>query len=124
MTRQLAELAGALAAFDADLGPDTSRVTLVTLSEFGRRVAENGSRGTDHGNANTVLLLGGGVQGGRVHGDWPGLGRDQLDDGDLAVRTDYRDVLADVLRSRSGLSDLSAVFPGHRATTSGYVRAR
>ena len=122
MTRQLAELAGALAAFDADLGPGMSRVTLVTLSEFGRRVAENGSRGTDHGNANTVLLLGGGVQGGRVHGDWPGLAKDQLDDGDLAVRTTSGTRSPTSCAPASG-SRTVCVFPGHRAATSGYVRA-
>ena len=99
-------------------------VTLVTLSEFGRRVAENGSRGADHGQGNTVLVMGGGVQGGRVHGAWPGLGKADLDDGDLAVRTDYRSVLAELLSVRCGVSDLSSVFPGFRPTPLGLAKPR
>lgn len=121
---RLGGLAQALAAFDADLGTLMSGVTVVTLSEFGRRVAENGSAGTDHGNANTVLLMGGGVVGGKVHGAWPGLAPDQLDDGDLAVRTDYRDVLGEVLRLRCGVSDLAPVFPGLTHRPVGVARPR
>jgi uncharacterized protein (DUF1501 family) len=115
-------LASALAAFAADLGPDgMGKVTLVTISEFGRRVAQNGSGGLDHGYGNAMLLLGGNVKGGKVYGKWPGLASSQLVDGDLAVTTDYRAVIAEVLRVRCGLSDTSAVFPGARASSLGVV---
>jgi uncharacterized protein (DUF1501 family) len=103
------ELARALAAFYKDLGSLGTRVTLVTLSEFGRRVAENGNWGLDHGYGNCMLLLGGGVRGGQVHGQWPGLAN--LVDGDLKVTRDYRSVLTAVLRSRFADIDPSRVFP-------------
>lgn len=107
----LAELAEALDAFADDLGPDLDRVTLVTLTEFGRRADENGSGGTDHGSAGLMLLLGGGVDGGgRVAGDWPGLAADQLDRGGLKVTTDQRQVLAEVLQRRCGIRP-DTVFP-------------
>ncbi|MGL5828835.1 MAG: DUF1501 domain-containing protein, partial [Angustibacter sp.] len=100
MARKLTELAGALAAFAGDLGELLSRVCLVTLSEFGRRVAENDSGGVDHGWGNAMLLLGGGVRGGMVHGTWPGLAPADLEHGDLRASTDYRAVLADILVTR------------------------
>jgi uncharacterized protein (DUF1501 family) len=88
MYTHLAELAAALAAFATDLGPDgLANVTLLRLSEFGRRVAENGSRGTDHGHGNAMLVLGGGVRGGRVFGRWPGVAPAALVAGDLAATT-------------------------------------
>ncbi len=101
-------LAQGLAAFFADLGVEGDRVTLVTLTEFGRRVTENGTQGLDHGWANSTLLLGAGVRGGRYYGTWPGL--DDLADGDLRVTTNYRSVLSEVVTSRFGVST-SAVFP-------------
>jgi uncharacterized protein (DUF1501 family) len=117
-------LASALAAFAADLGPDgMRRVTLVTVSEFGRRAAQNGSGGLDHGYGNAMLLLGGNVKGGKVYGRWPGLAASQLVDGDLAVTTDYRAVIAEVLRVRCGLTGASAVFPGVPSATLGLVSA-
>ncbi len=114
MATKLADLAAALAAFVKDLGPLFAKVNVVTVSEFGRRVAENGSGGVDHGHGNAVLLLGGGLRGGQVHGRWPGLTDPALDAGDLAGTTDYRDVLAEALLRRGGLppAALSAVFPG------------
>ncbi|MET8149613.1 DUF1501 domain-containing protein [Actinoplanes sp. NPDC049668] len=125
MHDKLAKLAAALAAFAADLGPaGMNRVTLVTVSEFGRRVRENGSGGLDHGYGNAMLLLGGGVVGGKVHGRWPGLDERRLVDGDLAVTTDYRAVIAEILRERCGLANTRAVFPDVRTTTSGIVRRR
>jgi uncharacterized protein (DUF1501 family) len=124
MVEQLDELAKALAAFATDLGPLLAGVTLVTLSEFGRRVEENGSAGVDHGHGNAVLLMGGGVVGGRVHGRWPGLGAADLVDGDLAGVVDYRLVLGEVLQKRCGLGSLAPVFPGLRGTPLGVVRAR
>ena len=87
---------------------------MVTLTEFGRTVRENGNRGTDHGHGSVALVLGGGVRGGRVHGRWPGLGPSELYEGrDLAVTTDFRDLLGELLTRHMGASDLRAVFPGH-----------
>ena len=109
MQRNAAELAGCIAAFFTDLGPVADRVTLVTISEFGRRVQENANGGLDHGWGNVMLLAGAGVKGGRYYGRWPGL-RNTLD-ADLAVTTDYRSVLAEVVASRTSAST-AAVFPG------------
>jgi uncharacterized protein (DUF1501 family) len=99
-------------AFMRDLGPLRSRVTVVTISEFGRRVAENGNRGLDHGWGNMMLLFGGGVAGGRYHGRWPGLSTDAVVDGDLKVTTDYRQVLGEVVHKRFADKDVTRVFPG------------
>jgi uncharacterized protein (DUF1501 family) len=115
---RLSEWSAAIAAFLTDLGPDGMQgVTVVTLSEFGRRVKENGDLGVDHGHGNTMLLFGGGVVGGTVHGAWPGLAPEKLDDGDLAGTTDYRDVLAEALtrRCRQPVNDLASVFPNRGA---------
>jgi uncharacterized protein (DUF1501 family) len=117
------ELAESLAAFAQDLGPDFSRVTVITLSEFGRRVQQNGSGGTDHGYGNAVMVLGGSINGGKVYGRWPGLKDTELVDGDLAVTTDYRAILADVLRNNMGVSELSKVFPGYQPAALGIARA-
>ena len=113
MHDKLTELSGALAAFFTDLGAAlTGRVSLLTLSEFGRRVEENGSHGLDHGHGNAVLLLGGGIVGGKVHGTWPGLADSALDDGDLAATTDYRNLIGELLVKRCGASSVTQVFPG------------
>jgi len=122
LTTAVEELALALNAFFTDLGPLGSRVTVVTISEFGRRVAENANNGLDHGWGNVMLLLGAGVRGGRYHGTWPGLGHGKLVDGDLAVTNDYRSVLAEVVSSRFG-ADVSKVFPGFRPTPIGAMAA-
>jgi uncharacterized protein (DUF1501 family) len=95
-----AELAKAAAAFFTDLGAAADQVTMITMSEFGRGVAENGGAGTEHGYGNAMLLLGAGVRGGRVHGRWPGLGAGKLVDGDVAVTNDYRQVLGEVVKAR------------------------
>ncbi|SDQ10104.1 Uncharacterized conserved protein, DUF1501 family [Quadrisphaera sp. DSM 44207] len=125
MRDKLAELASALAAFAADLGPRMSGVTLLTLSEFGRRAGENGSGGLDHGHGNLVLMMGGGVVGGRVHGRWPGLSTTALDDGALAGTTDFRGIVGEVLQKRCGAGSLGDVFPGFSGGTGlGLVRAR
>jgi uncharacterized protein (DUF1501 family) len=120
----LDELARCLAAFATDLGPSLDDLTLVTLSEFGRRAEENGSGGTDHGHGNAVLLLGGGVVGGTVHGPWPGLADADLVDGDLAGATDYRQLLAEVLTARCGVGSVAGVFPGLTPAPLGVVRSR
>jgi uncharacterized protein (DUF1501 family) len=125
MYDNLTELCTALAAFAADLGPaGMANVTLVTISEFGRRVAENASRGVDHGHGNAMLLMGGGVRGGKVYTNWPTLAPAALVDGDLAATTDYRSVLGEVLQKRCGFGDTSEVFPGARPTTFGLAGAR
>lgn len=119
MQRQLDSLAAALAAFATDLGPALDQVTLVTMSEFGRRVAQNGNAGTDHGHGGIMLLLGGGLRGSQVHGRWPGLSSGALVRGDLAGANDYRDVVTEVLQARMGVGDVSAIFPNHRPETLG-----
>lgn len=110
----LDDLGGSLAAFRKDLGTEMSRVTVVVQTEFGRRLAENSGYGTDHGRASVMFAMGGGVNGGRVVCDWPGLAPENLEGpGDLRVTTDYRDVLSEMLESRLGRDDVSEVFPGH-----------
>jgi uncharacterized protein (DUF1501 family) len=110
-----------ITAFARDLGPRLDDVVIVTLSEFGRTVRENGSRGTDHGHANAMLVLGGAVKGGKIYGDWPGLSDDRLHEGrDLALTTDFRDVVREVLDRHLGAVDLDAVFPGYAAGSSRY----
>jgi uncharacterized protein (DUF1501 family) len=89
-------------------------VVILTMSEFGRTARENGNRGTDHGHANAMMLLGGGVRGGKVYGDWPTLAEDKLYEGrDLALTTDFRDVFAEVAQKHLGNRDLRKVFPGY-----------
>jgi uncharacterized protein (DUF1501 family) len=123
MHDQLTELGAALAAFAVDLGDSMSRVSLVTLSEFGRRVQENASGGLDHGHGNLMFVLGGGVVGGRVHGAWRGLAPGALDAGDLPAANDYRTVLAELLETRCGVS-AGSVFPGLSSARLGLARPR
>jgi uncharacterized protein (DUF1501 family) len=111
MQSMVGGFARTVSAFLRDLGPLRSRVTLVTISEFGRRVGENGNRGLDHGWGNMMLLMGGGVRGG-YHASWPGLGDGALQDGDLQVTTDYRNVLGEVVASRFPGRSATSVFPG------------
>jgi uncharacterized protein (DUF1501 family) len=114
LANRLREFGQALAAFHRDLGDRMHDVVVVSLTEFGRTVAENGNRGTDHGHASVSFVLGGEVKGGRVHGRWPGLDPGDLYEGrDLAVTTDFRDLLAELLTTHLGARDLRAVFPGH-----------
>jgi len=88
-------------------------IVVVTMSEFGRTAHENGNRGTDHGHANCMFVLGGSVKGGKVYGRWPGLAPEQLNDGrDLALTTDFRSVLGEIISTHLGVSELTAVFPG------------
>lgn len=95
------------------------------MTEFGRRVAENASLGTDHGHGGVMMLLGGGLVGGRVHAQWPGLARDKLfGPGDLQVTTDYRDVLYEILSLRLSNPHADKVFPGYLPAASGFVRSR
>ncbi len=119
MQNRLKELAGVLAAFFKDLGTAANRTTLVSVSEFGRRVTENGNFGLDHGYGNCMLLFGAGIRGRRYVADWPGLGPQALEDGDLQVTTDYRDVLAEVVKVRFPEVSLPTLFPGHQARAVG-----
>jgi uncharacterized protein (DUF1501 family) len=112
----LGALARGLQAFYTDLADHMAGVTVVVMSEFGRRIAENASRGTDHGHGNVMFLLGGGVNGGQVFSRWPGLAPEALNDGDLAITTDYRDVLAEVVARRLRNPALGEVFPGYNST--------
>jgi uncharacterized protein (DUF1501 family) len=113
----LSEFGRALAAFHADLGDRMENVVVVTMSEFGRTAKENGGRGTDHGHANVMFAMGGRVAGGKVYGKWPGLAQEQLYEGrDLAVTTDFRDVLAEAVMRYLGNRDIQAVFPGYAAS--------
>ena len=124
LTDKLDELARSMAAFASDLGQRFNDVTVVTLTEFGRSLVENGSGGVDHGHGQAVLLLGGGVQGGQVHGTWPTLEDDALAGGDLAGTTDYRQILAEILEKRCEGSQMSSVFPGLTSDRLGVVRPR
>jgi uncharacterized protein (DUF1501 family) len=116
LANNLAQFGQALAAFYQDLGDRMEDVTLVTMSEFGRTVKENGDRGTDHGHANVMFVLGGDVRGGKIYGDWPGLQEEQLYDGrDLALTTDFRDVLSELVARHLGNPNLKSVFPGYES---------
>ena len=111
----LGQFAQGLSAFWRDLGERSENVAVVTMSEFGRTARENGNRGTDHGHGNVMLALGGGIRGGKVYGDWPGLESGQLYEGrDLAVTTDFRAVLGELVNRQLGNRDLAAVFPGYK----------
>lgn len=122
MQRMTAAFAKALAAFLTDLGSLRSRVTVVTISEFGRRVRPNGNNGLDHGWGNAMLVVGGGVRGGRYYGTWPWLSAGKLVDGDMRVTTDYRDVLGEVIARRFPDRSLATVFPGLAPRPLGLMR--
>ena len=113
LAQRLADFGGALAAFARDLGSRFDDVVVLTMSEFGRTVAENGNRGTDHGHGTAMLVLGGGVRGAKVYGRWPGLAREARFEGrDLAVTTDSRTLASEVVRGHLGVSPSAPVFPG------------
>jgi uncharacterized protein (DUF1501 family) len=112
----LREFGNALAAFSQDMGDRMEDITIVTMSEFGRTVKENGNRGTDHGHANVMFVLGGNVRGGHVYGEWPGLAPEHLYEGrDLNLTTDFRTVLGEIVTRQMGNRNLAAVFPGFAA---------
>jgi len=113
LAARLGDLGGALAAFARDLGARWGDTRVVVMTEFGRTARENGNRGTDHGTASVMFVLGGGVRGGRVTGGYRGLGKAQLfEERDLAIGTDVRAVLWEATRAQLGVRDASAVFPG------------
>ncbi len=114
---RLQELGAGITALVTDLGQRMDDVVILTMSEFGRTVRENGTRGTDHGHANAMLVIGNGVRGGKIHGDWPGLKNDQLYEGrDLALTTDFRDVFGEIVQKQLGNSDLKDIFPGYQTS--------
>jgi uncharacterized protein (DUF1501 family) len=115
-TLEFTRLGDALLAFSTDLGRLMDDVIVMVTTEFGRTAAVNGSAGTDHGSGYTMIVMGGGVRGGRIYGQWPGLSRAQLYQGrDLAVTTDFRDVFAELARVQFGITDSAALFPGYTA---------
>jgi uncharacterized protein (DUF1501 family) len=111
------ELADNVRAFHDDLLEYSNRVSLVVMSEFGRRVQENGAGGTDHGHGGVMFVMSAGLQATPVHGTWPGMNTRFLDNGDLAITTDYRDVLSTLLQRRTRLADSRAIFPGYQPQT-------
>jgi uncharacterized protein (DUF1501 family) len=115
LANRLDDFARGLAALATDLDDRFGDVVIVTMSEFGRTVRQNGNVGTDHGHGNAMFVLGGEVRGGRVAGRWPGLGPGQLYEGrDLAVTTDFRDVFSELAERHLGVPDAGAIFPGYR----------
>ena len=113
LSNRLRDFSSSIAAFWRDMGDDAENITLVTMSEFGRTARENGTGGTDHGHANAMFVLGGNVKGGKVYGRWPGLDNDQLNEGrDLALTTDFRQVLGELVNKTIGAANLDLVFPG------------
>ncbi|MCH2107451.1 MAG: DUF1501 domain-containing protein, partial [Planctomycetes bacterium] len=121
LASMLDDFSSALDAFYSDLQSELGGVTLVVMTEFGRRVAGNGSAGTDHGHGSVMFVLGGNVNGGQVFAQWPGLDPASLGNGDLPITIDYRDVLAEILQLRLGSSSLSDVFPEHSPQFQGLV---
>lgn len=112
----LEPLAKSMRAFDEDLGSRMERVVVLVMSEFGRTAHQNGSGGTDHGHGTAMMVMGGGVRGGRVYGKWPGLAKDKLHQGrDLEVTTDFRDLFSEVVSTHLGVSDMGKIFPGYSA---------
>ena len=121
LAQRLTEFSESLAALYRDLGDRMADVVILTMSEFGRTVRENGNRGTDHGHATAMLVLGGPVRGGRMAGSWPGLAREQLyEQRDLAVTTDFRNLFAEVAVRHLGVSATAPLFPGFRIIPSKY----
>ena len=118
LATRLDDFARGIAALVTDLGDLMTDTVILTMSEFGRAVAENGNRGTDHGHGNAMLVIGGPVKGGQVYGRWPGLAADQRYDGrDLAVTTDFRNVFAEIVTRHLGVRDAAPVFPGFAVDT-------
>jgi len=121
MARLLDDLTRGLEAFYLDMFGHLDDYVLVCLSEFGRHVPENASAGLDHGHGNAMFVMGGHVNGGQVLADWPGLSRAVLDNGDLAITIDYRDILGEVLKERCGITDLTPIFPLYTYTSQGAI---
>ncbi len=122
LANNLRQFSDAIAAFTRDLGSRMSDVVLVTMSEFGRTVHENGNRGTDHGHANVMMIVGGGVKGGKVYGKWPGLASPQLfENRDLAITTDFRDIFGEILSRQLAVTSMKTVFPNYEPKWRGVI---
>ncbi len=122
LANRLREFSDTIAAFWKDMGTDAENLTLVTMSEFGRTARQNGTGGTDHGHANVMFVLGGGVKGGKVYGKWPGLANEELNEGrDLAVTTDFRRILGEAAYKTLGAKNLNAVFPGSQVQPDAFL---
>jgi uncharacterized protein (DUF1501 family) len=120
---RLREFSSAISAFWRDMGDEAENITLVTMSEFGRTARQNGTGGTDHGHANCMFVLGGHVKGGKVYGRWPGLANEQLNEGrDLAVTTDFREVLGEAVVKTIGARNLEMIFPGAQLRPDRFLR--
>jgi uncharacterized protein (DUF1501 family) len=123
LSDRLREFSNSIAAFWKDMGDQAENVTVVTMSEFGRTAKENGTGGTDHGHANVMFVLGADVKGGKVQGKWPGLEPEQLNEGrDLALTTDYRQVLSEVVTHTLSASNVDLVFPGARLQPNSFLK--
>jgi uncharacterized protein (DUF1501 family) len=117
LAQRLDDFSRSIAALVTDLGDRMDDVVILTMSEFGRMARENGNRGTDHGHAGALFVIGGHVKGGKVHGKWPGLEQEQLYEGrDLALTTDFRSVFAEVVSDHLGARALDRIFPGFTAS--------
>jgi uncharacterized protein (DUF1501 family) len=114
LANRLDDFSRSIAALVTDLGDRMDDTVVLTMSEFGRAVNENGNRGTDHGHGNAMMIMGGGVRGGHVYGKWPGLAVEQrYDRRDLAVTTDFRDVFGEIVTRHLGVTDAGSIFPGY-----------
>ena len=119
LSNLLRQFSQSIAALYTDLGQRMDDVVILTMSEFGRTARENGNRGTDHGHANAMFVVGNSVRGGKVYGQWPGLKSDQLYEGrDLALTTDFRDVFGEIAQKHLGASNYKSIFPGYEASSS------
>jgi uncharacterized protein (DUF1501 family) len=119
LSNLLRQYSQAIAALHTDLGQRMDDVVILTMSEFGRTVKENGNRGTDHGHANAMFVIGNSVRGGKVYGEWPGLKNDQLYEGrDLALTTDFRAVFGEIAYKHLGATNFATVFPGYKGNPS------
>jgi len=119
LATRLDDFARGIAALVTDLGDRMADTVVLTMSEFGRAVNENGNRGTDHGHGNAMLVMGGGVRGGKVYGRWPGLSPERrYESRDLAVTTDFRDVFGEIVARHMGVADLTRIFPGYQIDAS------
>jgi uncharacterized protein (DUF1501 family) len=122
LANRLQDFSGGIGALATDLGRLMDDVVILTMSEFGRTVRENGNRGTDHGHANAMFVIGNNVRGGKVYGRWPGLRSEQLYEGrDLALTTDFRDVFGEIARKHLGTPNVQAVFPGYSSSESKFL---
>ncbi|HEU4748059.1 MAG TPA: DUF1501 domain-containing protein [Gemmatimonadaceae bacterium] len=122
LAQRLDDFAKSISALVTDLGDRMDDVVILTMSEFGRMARENGNRGTDHGHAGALFVIGGNIKGGKVHGKWPGLEQEQLYEGrDLALTTDFRSVFAEVVSDHLGARALDRIFPGFTAQPSSFL---